>query len=55
LFPGRAPTRFKVARRVGDLSQLQSLTAQANRLDERNGLAEAAERRESSQPRPVPT
>jgi hypothetical protein len=43
LFPGRAPTRFKVARKAGDLRQLQALTDPANKLDQRNGLAEAAE------------
>ncbi len=43
LFPGRAPTRFKVARRAGDLRQLQALTDPANRGDQRNGVAEAAE------------
>ena len=43
LFPGRAPTRFKVARRAGDVRQLQALTDPANRGDQRNGVAEAAE------------
>ncbi|HEY3923158.1 MAG TPA: HD-GYP domain-containing protein [Acidothermaceae bacterium] len=43
LFPGRAPTRFKVARKAGDLRQLTALTEQANKLDGRSGLAEAAE------------
>jgi putative nucleotidyltransferase with HDIG domain len=43
LFPGRAPTRFKVARRAGDVRQLQALSEQANKLDQRNGLADAAE------------
>lgn len=43
LFPGRAPTRFKVARKAGDVRQLQALTEQANKLDQRNGVAEAAE------------
>ena len=43
LFPGRAPTRFKVARRAGDVRQLQALIDPANRGDQRNGVAEAAE------------
>jgi putative nucleotidyltransferase with HDIG domain len=43
LFPGRAPTRLKVARKAGDLRQLQALTEQANKLNQRSGLAEAAE------------
>jgi putative nucleotidyltransferase with HDIG domain len=43
LFPGRAPTRFKVARKAGDLRQLTALTEQANNLDGRSGLADAAE------------
>ena len=43
LFPGRAPTRFKVARKAGDLRQLTALTEQANKLDGRSGLADAAE------------
>jgi putative nucleotidyltransferase with HDIG domain len=44
LFPGHAPTRFKVARKAGDLRQLTALTAQANKLDGRSGLADAAEK-----------
>jgi putative nucleotidyltransferase with HDIG domain len=43
LFPGRAPTRFKVARKAGDLRQLTALTEQATKIDGRSGLAEAAE------------
>jgi putative nucleotidyltransferase with HDIG domain len=43
LFPGRAPTRFKVARKAGDLRQLTALTEQANKLDGRSGFADAAE------------
>jgi putative nucleotidyltransferase with HDIG domain len=43
LFPGRAPTRFKVARKAGDVRQLEAMTDPANRGDQRNGLAEAAE------------
>jgi putative nucleotidyltransferase with HDIG domain len=43
LFPGRAPTRFKVARKAGDLRQLTALTEQAKKLDGRSGLADAAE------------
>jgi hypothetical protein len=37
------PTRFKVGRKAGDVRQLQALTEQANKLDQRNGLAKAAE------------
>ncbi len=33
LFPGRAPTRFKIVRKAGDLGQLTALTEQANKLD----------------------
>src|SRR5450432_595237 len=43
LFPGRAPSRLRVARKAGDLRQLQALTNHANKLDARNGLADAAE------------
>jgi len=43
LFPGRAPTRLKVARTAGDLRQLQELTENPEKVNARNGLAEAAE------------
>jgi putative nucleotidyltransferase with HDIG domain len=43
LFPGRAPTRLKVARTAGDLRQLQELTENPDKVNARNGLAEAAE------------
>jgi putative nucleotidyltransferase with HDIG domain len=43
LFPGRAPTRLKVARTAGDLHQLQALTENPDKVNARNGLAEAAE------------
>jgi putative nucleotidyltransferase with HDIG domain len=43
LFPGRAPTRLKVARTAGDLRQLQALTENPDKMNARNGLAEAAE------------
>src|SRR5450755_2755971 len=43
LFPGRAPTRLKVARTAGDLRQLQALTENPDKVNARNGLAEAAE------------
>ncbi|MDQ1493816.1 MAG: hypothetical protein QOG69_299 [Actinomycetota bacterium] len=43
LFPGRAPTRLRVARRAGDLRQLENLTRETQELDQRTGLAEAAE------------
>ena len=42
LFPGRAPTRLKVARRAGDVRQLEALIRQAPG-DVRSQLAEAAE------------
>jgi len=42
LFPGRAPTRFAVARRAGDLRHLEALTRHACEADERNGQSEAA-------------
>jgi putative nucleotidyltransferase with HDIG domain len=42
LFPGRAPTRLKVARSAGDVRQLEALIAQAPG-DVRSQLAEAAE------------
>jgi putative nucleotidyltransferase with HDIG domain len=43
LFPGRAPTRLRVARRAGDLRQLENVTQDSRGLDRRTGLAEAAE------------
>ena len=43
LFPGRAPTRLKVARTAGDLRQLQELTENPDKVNARNGLGEAAE------------
>ncbi|MDQ1463631.1 MAG: hypothetical protein QOC73_572, partial [Actinomycetota bacterium] len=43
LFPGRAPTRLKVARKAGDLRQLHALTEQANKIDAQAGVADAAE------------
>ncbi len=43
LFPGRAPTRLKVARTAGDLRQLQALTENPDKVNARNGLGEAAE------------
>jgi putative nucleotidyltransferase with HDIG domain len=43
LFPGRAPTRLKVARTAGDLRQLQALTENPDKVNARSGLAEAAE------------
>jgi putative nucleotidyltransferase with HDIG domain len=42
LFPGRAPTRLKVARRAGDVRQLEALIVQSPG-DVRSELAEAAE------------
>lgn len=42
LFPGRAPTRLKVARRAGDVRQLEALKKQAGSLG-RDDVATAAE------------
>jgi hypothetical protein len=42
LFPGRAPTRFAIARKAGDLRALKSLSEKADR-GERGDIATAAE------------
>jgi len=43
LFPGHAPTRFRVARRAGDLRQLEAIAQRSTSGIRRDGLAEAAE------------
>ena len=43
LFPGHAPTRFRVARRAGDLRQLEAVAQRPASGIRRDGLAEAAE------------
>ena len=43
LFPGHAPTRFRVARRAGDLRQLEEVAQRPSSDIRRDGLAEAAE------------
>lgn len=42
LFPGKAPTRFAVARQAGDLRQLEALRKQATEAEQAKGLSEAA-------------
>ncbi|MGH8888306.1 MAG: HD-GYP domain-containing protein [Acidothermaceae bacterium] len=42
LFPGRAPTRFAVARRAGDLRHLETLSKRAREAEQPTGLSEAA-------------